>query len=236
MEYPKEIIPSSRHKPPFPLQALEEKNGAYEVCYRIIGGVKDNAYSDTLGGKTVLREECFEHVVHMSINLMGGPFKPEYVCFSQKKPGSDEWKGGDVCFDDYAASIELLKNATPIFYLSSILNQPELSVSVSFDNSESYKSFKNTMGGEGWPDYFKGIRVNVPFYIRLEHVPTNLNYWHVQMEVYPKMTEEQLKNESGVWRKRIFEHIRTAILCFHFSDKAQLEYVIPEDMYLTGEE
>lgn len=233
MDYPKEIIPSSRHKLPFPLKALVEKEGAYEVCYRIIGGVKENALSDTLGGKTVLREECFEHIVHMSINLMGGPFKPEYVCFSQKKPGSDEWKGGDVCFNDYAASIELLKDAVPIFYLSDILNQPELSVTVQFENSDSYKSFKKTMGGE-WPVFFKGIKVAVPFSLRIEHVPTNLNYWHVQMEVYPKMTEEQLKTESGVWRSRIFDNIKTAILCHHFTDKAQLDYVISEDMYLVG--
>lgn len=238
MDYPKELIPNSNMMFPFPLQSLVERKGDYVVCYRLKGTVDDNMDEDTLGGMEVLKEECFEHIVHMSMNLIGGGFRPDHVIFVQKKPGSDPWNGAeDVCLEDFAHCIEEMAEATPVFYLASKVNNMERTVKATFNNSDAYKAFKNAMVNakpDCWPEFYKGISVDVPFAICIEHAPSKLNYWHVQMEVYPKLTGEQLNSEGGVWRERIFNQIRTAVLCIRFSRKPELKYDIPESLYLKN--
>lgn len=231
MEYPQEILPSKRFVCPFPLFALVEKMGDYEVCYRLNGSVDANKDVDGLGGKTVLKEECFEHIAHLSMNLLGGLFRPEYVCFVQKKPGSEPWCGEDIKFEEYTPCVNEKNDAVPIFYLASKINQNNLTVTARFNDSQSYKKFKEIVGGT-WPEFHEGISIEITSEVRIEHVPSNLNYWHLQMEVYPEMSEDALNNESGVWRSRIFEQIKTAVLCHHFTETPSLKYTIPEELYV----
>lgn len=231
MEYPQEILPSKRLVCPFPLCNLVDKMGDYEVCYRLNGPVDANKDVDGLGGKPVLKEECFEHIAHLSLNLLGGLFKPEYVCFVQKKPGCEPWCGENIKYEEFASCINKTADAVPIFYLASKINQTDFNVTAVFNDSQSYKMFKDIVGGT-WPEFHRGISVEITSEVKIEHSPTNLNYWHLQMEVYPEMSKDALNNENGVWRSRIFEQIKTAVLCHHFTETPSLNYTIPEVLYV----
>lgn len=232
MDYPLELLPQPDFCVPFPLDVLREKYGGYVVCYRIEGTVDENCELGGFNGHKVLKEGCFEHIVHLSINLLGGSFKPEHVLFVQKKPGSNDWVTGEmVDFKDYQGCIDKCETATPIFYRDNVLCQPSISVSVIFNDKQAYKAFCQYFNEKSFPPFKKGEPVWITFETRVEHRPTNLNYWHVQLEVYPELKEETMDNDKGVWRSRVFDHVRNAILCHKFEETQPFPYTIPIALY-----
>ena len=232
MKYPLELLPQPGFCVPFPLGVLKEEYGGYAVCYRIKGTVNDNCESGGFGGHKVLNENCFEHIVHLSMNLLGGSFRPEHVFFVQNKPGSNDWIAGEtVDFQDYLNCIDECATATPIFYRDSVLCQPSISVPVVFNDKQAYKAYCQCFNEKKFPPYKEGASIGVTFETKLEHRPTKLNYWHIQLEVYPELKDEMLKNDSGVWRSRIFDHIRNAILCHKFEESMPFSYTIPMELY-----
>ena len=233
MEYPFELLPQPGFCVPFPFDCLKKKYGGYAVCYRIEGTVDENCEAGGFNGHKVLKESCFEHVVHLSMNLLGGAFKPEHVCFVQKKPGSNDWTKSEVInIEDYMDCIEKCEKATPIFYRNSVICQSYISIAIVFPDASAYKSFCQYYKKEKpLPPYKKGDSVDVIFETRIEHRPTNLNYWHVQMEVYPELKGEMLNNNNGVWRSRVFEHIRNVIFCHKFEEALPFQYDIPTELY-----
>lgn len=232
MSYPEEMIPQPGYIIPFPFEVLIEQNGDYLLNYRISGSVEENCEIGTFGGKRKLKRECFSHVVHMSMNLHGGMFRPEYVRYVQKKPGSDSWDGqSKICLEDYVNVISEEENATPIFYEATKLCVRKLSTYLVFNNNDSYKAMKSVFPDCEFPKYQPGVTVTVYTDIKIEHVPTILNYWHVQMEVYPQSNDEKLK-DARTWRERVFNNIRDSILCYRYMEKPNMDYSIDKDIYM----
>ena len=232
MEYPIELLPQQGFCVPFPLDSLKKEFGGYVVCYRIEGTVDDNCELGGFNGHKVLKENCFEHIVHMSMNLLGGSFKPEHVRFVQKKPGNKAWVVDEIVnFKDYQGCVDECTIATPIFYRDNVLCQPSISVPVIFDDKQAYNAFCRYFSVKTFPQFKKGTPVRVTFETRIEHRPTKLNYWHVQLEVYPELKEEMLNNNDGIWRSRVFDHIRSTILCHKFEESIPLSYTIPTKLY-----
>ena len=237
MNYPEEIIPRQNYVKPFPLNRLITKNGDYHICYRIDGPLDCFSENGTFNGKRKLLKVCFKHMPHLSMNLHGGLFQPVYVRFVQKKPGSDEWDGTRaIAFQEYEQCISEIDGAVPVFYKASVLCQKGVKTFANFDNKESYKAMRQLFPRMPFPDFEEGIVVEIETNIDIKHVPTNLNYWHVQMEVYPATSEKELSNDKVLWRQEIFEHIRDNILRLHYEVKPSLDYSIPEEMYVEVKE
>ena len=231
MDYPSEIIPQPGYVVPFPLDKLKELKGDYLVCYRITGSVGDNLEAGSFMGRRLLKKSCFSHMAHMSMNLYGGLFKPEYVCFAQKRPASDPWNGkSEVKLEDYEGLYPAVEDAVPIFYRASSLTIANLTTNITFANKDAYDSLLALYPADPFPAYQKGLRVDVVTDVMIVHAPTNLNYWHLQMEVCPKGSEEELKNENS-WRGRIFEHIRDNRLISKFMVSPDMDYQIEEALY-----
>ena len=231
MDYPIEIIPQPGYIVPFPLEKLREKEHDYLVCYRITGSVDDNLEEGSFNGGRVLKKSCFSHLAHMSMNLYGGLFKPEHVCFAQKKTASDIWDGkSPIKLKDYEGLFPVIDGATPIFYRASKLSVKGLTINMTFDNKDMYNSLLALYPAKTFPPYQKGIRVDAVTDVKIVHMPTNLNYWHLQLEVYPKGSEDELKNEKS-WRLRIFEHIRDNRLISKFLISPDMDYQIEEKLY-----
>lgn len=232
MDYPLELLPQPGFCVPFPFDALKAKYGNYIVCYRIEGTIDENSEMGSFNGHKVLKEQCFGHMVHLSMNLMGGFFKPEHVVFIQKRPGSDVWEADEkVDFKDYEDCIEKSKTATAVYYRESVICQPNITISFVFNDKAAFNSFCKVFQDATHPQYKDGVVDQGGFTTKIEHCPTNLNYWHVQLEVYPELKEEMLKNDHGVWRSRVFDHIRSTILCHKFEASIPFQYEIPKEMY-----
>lgn len=232
MDYPLELLPQPGFSVPFPFGALKTKFGNYVVCYRIEGTVEENYEQGEFNGHKVLKEQCFGHLVHLSMNLMGGSFKPEHVIFTPKKPGSNDWKlDENVDLKDYEDCIERNEKATAVYYRESVICQPNISILFVFNDKSSFNSFCNVFQDAQHPQYKDGVIDQGVFTTNIEHRPTNLNYWHVQLEVYPQLKDEMLNNDHSVWRKRVFNHIRSTILCHNFEESMPFQYEIPKEMY-----
>lgn len=232
MKYPEEIIPQPDFVKPFPLEDLKKNDSDYHVCLRIEGNLVDYTEEGVFNGKRKLMRKCFPHMPHLSMNLHGGLFKPEYVRFVQKRPGCDEWDGSRIIdINDFIQCIEEKPDAVPVFYCSKVIGQSGISTSVTFNNKDSYKAMKAIFKNVDFPEYQDGVRVKLKTDIRIVHTPTNLNYWHLQMEVYPATLDKFLANDETEWRRLIFENIRDNILRWHYQEQPTLRYSIREELY-----
>ena len=67
--------------------------------------------------------------------------------------------------------------------------------------------------------------------LSLEHVPTNLNYWHFEMKT--ELTEEHKQiSKEGSWRDLIFTHILMTVLCQDYSEELETTGVISPELYV----
>jgi hypothetical protein len=234
MKYPEEITPQPDFIKPFPLNELTKDDSDYHVCFRIDGALEDYTEPGMFNGRRKLMRKCFLHMPHLSMNLHGGLFKPEHVKFVQKRPGSDNWDGNSaIDINEFIKlnCIEEKPEAVPVFYESKIICQKGIKTRVTFSNKGSYKAMRDLFANVKFPDYHEGIEVELSTNIKIVHVPTNLNYWHLQMEVYPESSDKVLNKDEPEWRQLIFENIRDNILRFYFQEKPTLEYIIPEKLY-----
>lgn len=232
MKYPEDIIPQPNFVKPFPLDELTKDNCDYHVCFRIDGFLDDYTEAGAFNGKRKLMRKCFPHMPHLSMNLYGGLFKPEHVKFVQKKPGCDEWDGERIInIKDFLGCIEEKPEAVPVFFDSKVIRQQGIQTKVTFRNKDSYKAMKNVFSNVEFPEYHEGVEVGLFTDIKIVHVPTNLNYWHLQMEVYPACLDKALNRDEPEWRQLIFENIRDNILRWHYQEKPSLEYSIPDSLY-----
>ena len=232
MNYPEEIIPKPNFIKPFPLDELTKDDSDYHVCFRIDGELDAFTEAGTFNGKKKLMKKCFPHMPHLSMNLHGGLFKPEHVKFVQKKPGCDEWDGESIIeLKEFVKCVEEKPEAIPVFFNSKLICQKGIRTLVSFKNKDSYKAMKAIFHNIKFPDYQDGIEVELSTDIKIVHVPTNLNYWHLQMEVYPALLDKELSKDEPEWRRLIFENIRDNIFRWHYQDQPTLHYTIPEKLY-----
>lgn len=232
MNYPEDIIPKPDYIKPFPLNELTKDDSDYHVCFRIDGALDDYVEAGFFNGKRKLMRKCFPHMPHLSMNLHGGLFKPEHVKFIQKKPGCDEWDGERIInIEDFFGCIEEKPEAIPVFFESKVICQQGIRTNVTFRNKDSYKAMKNVFSNVAFPDYHEGVEVELYTDIKIVHVPTNLNYWHLQMEVYPACLDKSLNRDEPEWRGLIFENIRDNILRWHYQEKPTLDYSISENLY-----
>ena len=150
----------------------------------------------------------------------------------QKRPGCDEWDGEkEIDINEFLDCISEIADAVPVYYRSRVICQKNIKTTVSFNNKDAYKAMKVLFPGVDFPTFVKGIEVELTTKIDIKHVPTNLNYWHVQMEVYPQTTDKEFSNDNVDWRRLIYENIRDSILRLHYEEKTSLDYTIPEEMY-----
>ena len=234
MDYPKEILPGKGFVVPFPFGELSKAFGDYLLCSRIDGSVGENLEPGTFNGRRKLKKTCFAHLPHMSMNLYGGLFQPEHVRFVQKKPASDLWDGNsDISLDEYIGYVTENDRYKPVFYRASELCQKDVKTAVSFQERSAYDAASAWFSASGYslPTYEKGKFLDIDTEIRVKHVPTKLNYWHTQMEVYPPHGEKELKDDNAKWRERIFNQIRDSILCYRYAETPQMEYEIPGHLY-----
>lgn len=215
--FPEYILPLPHYAAKINQDKLD--SSSWVVC-RVIDKPVDDYLVTLHGGVQILKGICLGgSVLRLSLHLLGGALREEDICFRGKNAGTKEWKGEDARSflnpDNYAYE----KASYPLHYMGAHLHNLTVPASISGlkDNKGKRKAMQTQLSGKDWSkfDNLKDVAI-VNAKITIEHVPTFMNYWHMQMEVTPEGTNEKLKNEKS-WRGDILSHIKAEVLTKRFT-------------------
>lgn len=231
--YPLEILPREGYK--IDGFALDNIVTDYpEICISRRIDEDINEYIDNDEGRPHLDTDCFgEHYVHLSVNLMNSLFRNEHIKYRAKGEAGKPWKGQAISIEDYKAHIESQEDSTAVFYkVDSLHKHPfQAKQSLAKDQYNAMREFLGKKAMEAFSGRTIAQEVEFVGYVSIDHVPVNLNYWHCQVEIYPKDIEKQLQNNKS-WREEIFTHVLNNILSYDFSTTAESSFEIAQKHYI----
>lgn len=217
MSYPIEIIPKSHYSYRINLETVLAHSGCFYVCRTAYSPIHE-IISEDFDGNPVLDIDAFKkHVVGLSVNLMGGLFNESHLAYytPMSHPSSDDWKGQPIRLTDFVGGFDRHPQAYPVYYSSEVLHrQPVRHSFISPDKSRK-KSLKDIFGDRCIEIFGDEWRTHCEIFIA--HKPTNLNYWHMQLEMKPALEDddESFINDKA-WRKDIYVQLITDILTKKF--------------------
>lgn len=191
-----------------------------------------------IGNQKLLNEGVIsDDVLDWSINLLGGEFKIEDICWRQTGKGITEWNDGDVNICDYDGSYELTKSTNCVFISLCCLHNQIIPYRRKFGSRkdlEQYTVKTSEFNKDVMVQWNTEDELECHATIIVEHKPTMLNYWHMTIEIVPKDFEEPISRDSKKnksLKKRVKEalhmHIVSNVICkvTHIENIPQTLYV-----------
>lgn len=201
-KYPEEIIPRPNYKYRMKVDDLLEKYAKLLVV-RVVEGHPEDYYIFTQEGEAVLSDKIFKNnMANLSLNLSGGLFNTDNTAHLRFLPATKEaseiWESSSVpmelydseeCYHFYDTCFGLcffvynIHNRTFPFH-KHFANQEER------DNYETTVKTVKTELADNYDAQFVGAFVNnktpvlVKPLIRVHHIPTMVNYWHMTLDTY----------------------------------------------------
>ena len=230
IDYPQEILPKDDYvKEGFSLDGVVNDYPDICISRRIDDDVEK--YVDEDEGCKHLDTDCFgEYYEHLSVNLMNSLFRNEHIKYQAKGDAGKKWQGQPVSLKDYEAHVSVHEDSTAVFYKVSSLHKRTFRTKLSLEKGP-YNAMHEALKKKALAA-FNPPKTDVDFdgNVSIDHIPANLNYWHCQVEIYPKDVDKSLQNAKS-WRQDIFTHVMTNILSYDFATEAESEYVIDEKYY-----
>ena len=126
-------------------------------------------FEDFDGVKIVSSMPFEKHqVINLSMNLMGGLWKKEFVKFADKS---------QKCADRIPSPIYTILHPKSIKFFN------EFEYPIKFDNENSFKKFFNKYPNKNDTKYIKRESSQQNAICVIRHDPTFLNYWHVVLDI-----------------------------------------------------
>lgn len=235
--YPKQILPNEDFLNPLLIQELHDEQNGFIMSRRIDKPVSDCSFPSTQGRRQLDIDCLGENIERLSMNLMGGAFMTNHLIFQQKGEGAKPWKGGIIRIEDFVSCIVVLPCGFPLYYSSNCLHRRHFCTNLTFAKNEKGKYDSLRAAAKSLAlTVFTGDEVKVDFEseIFIAHVPTNLNYWHVQMEVKPAFEKDDSYFKNGnSWREDVYVQLLTDILSFEFLEDVTPS-VVASKYYIKG--
>lgn len=211
LQFPIEIIPKTSYISLIDLDSLLQKQDVYLLRR------SDSNNENTFNELGFLRTELLKpkDIPFLSLNLLGGFYKPEYAHFRISKRGSARWENNEpIFFFEYSNEFEIIEEFCIIYiYANNIHNKsfPYLQPTSSEVNKEVEKfrnAFPNKSPNIIGKDYsFEGLT-------KIIHDPTKLNYWHVEYNLFD-FKGDTIKSKSSTYIQKICQTVLTDILCIN---------------------
>jgi hypothetical protein len=113
LKYPLSILPRKNYVPRIDIDALCKEMTIFIIrrsqktgteLFNKFGKLREDALSET-------------DVINMSMNLLGGAFRTEYIEFNPTKEATRNWNGIEpIFYSKYHTLVQTLPHATPIFF------------------------------------------------------------------------------------------------------------------------
>lgn len=187
------------------------------------------AFEDGIADASKITSHAFKNIAQMSMNLMGAFFQAYHAGWSQKGDAHSVWNGEAVDADKYVCMCERLEDRPMFYYYARQLHEcdfPHPRRYTKPSESKLYKIINEVC------DEVAAKAKEVAGRLVVIHVPTMMNYWHVQLEVESQTSEgEYVPFPRGRYedvRRRLVEIVRNhAMLDFE-------ECTIPDSYYRRG--
>lgn len=174
-EYPLHIIPQTGYLSRIDVDSLIDAEPMCRVLRRC-DCPAGQAFVDSVPSPSAVSAHAFRNIRQMSMNLMGGQFEAEHAFWSQKGEAHKTWNGEPV---DHNALISLceLSEETHLFYFAvKKLQYKSFPHTRQFQKASQKALYDAVKEGEKFQIVANGRLI-------VRHVPTLMNYWHVQLEV-----------------------------------------------------
>lgn len=242
-KYPSSIAPHTEYRYRLPMLFLLKKYPNLAVIRRC--NIEDPyAYSSSGNKKILCVDALGNNLLEMSVNLLGGCFKKCHLPFVPNRMlVANEWDGKTptlLPLSDNDYRVESIYSA--IYFRVAEVNKFAFPYTKQINKESEYDEIKSksqkiairenlnidneivgVFGGKQKP-------TDVHSRLHVDHHPNLLNYWHMQIDVYPAGSDEYLKydddrNETRRIRHRMKERIvRIAIRDMHIGYRIDKKY------------
>ena len=232
--YPTIILPRRYYKEMIDVKELFEDLKDFWVSRRGIGDF--NKVATQYGGGWKIERDAFgDKIVGYSMNMEGAFFDGrKHVCLRQTGKGSKDWLNKKVIILLLYLFNYKKVQGFPIFYKASLFHDVDIPYEKKVQKAEYDKLNTPAHKHKIIEDKFKteGL-VELKAHTFLKHAPSNLNYWHVQLQTFAANDDTKELDSQSKWRKAIFDYI-LGILMNRKNIHVKIEHpiTIPEKYYL----
>jgi len=204
---PVSILPKLKYIQKIDIQTILDNQTMY-ILRR-----SDKSYSDTFNDVDNLRDDALllKDIPFLSLNILGGLFKPEHTRFRIIKNGMKRWEQSyPILITEFLTDYEILDKYCIIFIEANGINNQ----SVPYSQKES-KDLKKEI--DKFFTYFdKPIIVQGQYKFegttKLIHDPINLNYWHLELNLFD-FKNDPIKFKDSAYIKDFCKKVITDIIC-----------------------
>lgn len=220
-DYPSEILPQQGWRQCICTQDLVERCPDAMLGHKLDGTLEQciNPEDDSIY-MSVLPVDC---IPNLSCSLLGTFFKVNHLHFLPDNEGKTPWEEGTVVGDEMMCkdNYNHYSDITVVGWKAREVQGKPLPYDHVFDKKTLYDAFKEAAKGiaelrkvevylNEWEDLKKNpanskLKIaEVVGEARVNHDPTNLNYWHFTIDIYPAESDiKPLKNASKGWSRNI---------------------------------
>ena len=214
----------------------------FNLCVsRRVDGEK-NSVIKKLGNDNIIEDSAvIGQPADFSVNLLGGRFGDDHIgLYSNDEINNGNWDGRL----EPTLNAESITEKSPCFAIyyniKDFLNFP-VKQTKTFPKESEYKRFIQELSPEQLKEY--GLEIYVKnkkyeFLVRkkVNHKPTNMNYWHVTFDLYSfeSPNEEITSEDRNSSHRRILSHFSHDFLMKSFIIDNPLNYKIPCRLYIRG--
>lgn len=221
-EYPKHILPKVGWRVGITGGEIRSLCEDAVIGRRMDGSIED--YTEQRLGELYLKSDALvsDSIPNLSTNLLGTVFRYEDFRFKQKEKGKDSWDGVSEP-DDLISNQNYEKHTGPMSVIGWEIKELDgvtFPYKRNFPKEADYKAFKDKAESSAEDIYLEEFG-NLPVddnnshykevigEIRLRHMPTNLNYWHFTIDLFPfEDKANAIKNTKSSWRKMMAYNVR----------------------------
>ncbi len=213
-KYPKQILPSTTYQKKLNTEILLKKYPNL-IIVRQVKGFREEYLEVTENGKSVLTDGIFYNSMYnLSMNLLGGRFITDrHIMFLPKsEEACRSWEGDCIIPENYQNSdnYTITEPCFGVFFLVNHIHNITFPFRKNFDNEEARDKYateaenvireENIKIEELIVGKFVSNRepVEVLARTKVNHSPTQLNYWHVTVDTYRPTEHDYIHPEEKI--------------------------------------
>lgn len=232
--YPTVILPRTYYREEIDVKQLYAEVTDFWVSRRGEGVFEEVATRYGNGWK-IERDAFGDKIVGYSMNIEGALFDSQkHVCIRQMHEGSRPWKEKKAIFIlRYFRCYERVVGF-PIYFKASVFQNMTIPYEKNVDKKEYNVLSSDAHKHKMIEDKFKesGL-VKAVAHTYLKHAPSNLNYWHIQLQTFAANSDEKELESESKWRKPIFDYILGILMSKkNIHVEIEEEKPIPEKYYI----